>query len=264
MGDLEKRISFAVDLAREAGKLALEYYSDIGNLTVVSKGVQDMATEADVNTENVIRRAIEANYPQDAFFGEESNESYQPKPEGGVWVVDPIDGTQPFINSIPSWCISIAFIQDNAIQLGVIYDPCHDEMFVAGKGTGATRNGKPMYVAPVSTLAEGLVSVGYSNRVTPDATLQPLERLMHNNGMFHRSGSGALSLAYVAAGRLIGYFEPHMNVWDCAAGMLLVEEAGGRSIDFLSDPDYLIAGGMVVAAAKEVYPALMEVVNGTD
>lgn len=264
MNDLRNRIDFAVDVARKAGKLALQYYANISSLTVVSKGVQDMATEADVNTENVIRQAIEASYPEDAFFGEETNETYQPKENGGIWVVDPIDGTQPFINSIPSWCISIAYIKDNAIQLGVIYDPCHDEMFVAGKNLGATLNGKPMSVAPVTTLADGLVSMGYSNRVTPDATLLPLQRLMDSEGMFHRNGSGALSLAYVSAGRLIGYFEPHMNVWDCAAGMLLVEEAGGQSIDFLADPDYLISGGLVVAAAKGVYPALLNVVKGQD
>ncbi|ALS97582.1 inositol monophosphatase family protein [Lacimicrobium alkaliphilum] len=262
MSNLEKRIRFASDLARKAGRLALDYYKDIGALTVVSKGVQDMATEADINTENLIRQAIEEQYPQDAFFGEESNETYEPKAEGGVWVVDPIDGTQPFISSIPSWCISIAYIEDDSVRLGVIYDPCHDELFVAGKGMGAQNNGKAMSVSPATSFAEGLVSVGYSNRVSPDATLLPLARLMTENGMFHRSGSGALSLAYVAAGRLIGYFEPHMNVWDCAAGMLLIEEAGGRAINFFDNQDYLKKGGLVVGATKGVYPALLAIVEG--
>ncbi|MEP1446058.1 MAG: inositol monophosphatase [Paraglaciecola sp.] len=262
MDKINSRLTFACDTARAAGALALGYFSDLSSLTIVSKGVQDMASEADVNTENLIRAAIEKQFPEDDFFGEESSDTYQAKEGCGVWVVDPIDGTQPFINGIRSWCISISFIQNDEIIIGVIYDPCTDEMFAAAKGQGATLNGSKMQTSQASSVAEGLISIGYSNRVTHDATLNPLQRLMQQQGMFHRSGSGALSLAYVAAGRLLGYFEPHMNIWDCAAGILLIEEAGGKAFNTLRNENYLIDGDVVIAAASGVYAQLLDIVEG--
>ncbi|MBL4630440.1 MAG: hypothetical protein JKY14_04540, partial [Paraglaciecola sp.] len=102
---------------------------------------------------------------------------------------------------------------------------------------------------------------GYSNRVKPEDTLGPLERIIRAQGMFHRSGSGALSLAYVAAGRLIGYFEPHMNIWDCAAGCLLIQEAGGKANDILAGDNFLIDGNPVIAAANGVYDDLVAIIN---
>ena len=260
--DYDKRLQFTCDTAREAGALALRYFSDLGSLTVRNKGVQDMATEADVNTEAVIRKALESCYPDDAFLGEESSDDFEISEAPGTWIVDPIDGTQPFICGMRTWCISIAYYVGNSVQLGVIYDPSNDEMFAAVKGQGATLNGKPIHVADVESVADGLVSVGYSTRVTPEETLGPLTRLLHAQGMYHRSGSGALSLAYVAAGRLAGYFEPHMCAWDLAAGELLVREAGGRSNDCLSDVQGLIDGSLIVAAAAGIYDELRAIVRG--
>lgn len=256
------RTDFACETARKAGALALRYFSNLGALTVKSKGVQDMATEADVNTETVIRDAIAETYPDDGFLGEESSESFAVTDVPGIWIVDPIDGTQPFICGMRTWCISIAYYSQGKVELGVIFDPSNDEMFVAIRGQGATLNGKPMRVANVSGVSEGLVSVGYSTRVTPEDTLLPLSRLLHANGMYHRSGSGALSLAYVAAGRLIGYFEPHMCAWDMAAGELLVREAGGLSSVGLPNDQALIDGNLIIAAAAGVYDELKAIVDG--
>jgi len=261
MSDMSQRLDFTENLAKEAGKLALGYFSKLSTLTIVSKGVQDMASEADVNTENLIRAAIEAKYPEDDFFGEESSDDYVPKEGQGIWVVDPIDGTQPFVSGIPSWCISIAYIQENEIVIGVIYDPCADEIYSAQVGQGATLNGKTIKVSDVKGLTNGLISIGYSNRVTPEDTIGPLDRLIRAQGMFHRSGSGALSLAYVAAGRLIGYFEPHMNIWDCAAGCLLIREAGGKANNILAGENFLIDGNPVIAAADGVYDDLVAIIN---
>jgi myo-inositol-1(or 4)-monophosphatase len=112
----------------------------------------------------------------------------------------------------------------------------------------------------VTSVQEGLVSVGFSNRVQPEDTLGPLERLMRAGGMFHRSGSGALSLSYVAAGRLVGYFEPHMNSWDFAAGALLVQEAGGTTNDCLPNESVMIDGGRIIAAGSRVYDELESLV----
>lgn len=258
------RFEFACGVARKAGALALDYFNDLGSLTIKSKGIQDMASEADVETELLIRRAVATEFADDAFLGEESNESFEPGPSGGTWIVDPIDGTQPFVHGIRSWCISIAYYDGKELQLGVVYDPNADELFAAAKGQGATLNNSGIRVADADSLLDGLVSVGFSNRVTPEDTLGPLERLMRANGMYHRSGSGALSMAYVGAGRLIGYFEPHMNSWDYAAAAVIVREAGGRTNDCLPDHKTMLAGGEIIAAAAGVYDELHAIVRGTN
>jgi myo-inositol-1(or 4)-monophosphatase len=262
MNKNDERLSFTRQLARRAGELALDYFNDFTSLTISSKGVQDMASEADVNTEALIEKAITERYPDDNFLGEESVDSFCPQAGKGTWIVDPIDGTQPFVNGIRSWCISIAYVEGTEMKIGVIFDPVADEMFVAQKGRGASLNGKPIQCNSAQNLGEGLVSVGYSNRVKPEDTLLPLTRLLHAQGMYHRSGSGALSLAYVATGRLIGYFEPHMNSWDFAAGALMICEAGGRINDCLPNQAAIIKGEVVIAACDGVYDQLEEVING--
>ena len=256
MAAVEERLEFACQTAIAAGELALEYFNDLASLTVRSKGVQDMASEADTHTELLIRKAVAQAFAEDAFLGEESSGSFTAEAGKGTWIVDPIDGTQPFVNGIRSWCVSIAYFAAGRICLGVVYDPTADELFAAQDGRGATLNGLAIKASAATSVMDGLVSVGYSNRVTPADTLQPLGRLMQAKGMYHRSGSGALSLAYVAAGRLIGYFEPHMNSWDFAAGILLVKEAGGKTNNCLRNEAELLRGGMVVAACASVYDEL--------
>jgi myo-inositol-1(or 4)-monophosphatase len=258
---MQKRFEFAQAIAREAGALALGYFRNFSALTITSKGVQDMASEADLATENLIRAAVERSFPQNAFLGEETSDSFRVDPGKGTWIVDPIDGTQPFINGIPSWCIAIAYVEDHFIRIGVVYDPTHDELYAALEGDGATLNGQAIHVATATDLSQGLVCVGYSNRVQPEAVLEPLTRMLQQRGMYHRNGSGALSLAYVAAGRLIGYFEPHMNSWDFAAGALLVREAGGRTNDCLPTAQAMVDGGLMLAGAPGIYDQLERVVR---
>ncbi len=262
MSRLNERFDLACRTAREAGALALDYFNDFSSLTVTSKGVQDMASEADINTEALIRKAVTAHFPEDNFLGEESAESFSAKPGAGTWIIDPIDGTQPFVNGIRSWCVAISFVEGTNIRLGVIFDPTSDELFAAQQGKGATLNGNLIQSAAATGLGDGLVCVGFSNRVSPEETLGPLGRLMHAEGMYHRNGSGALSLAYVAAGRLIGYFEPHMNSWDFSAGALMVREAGGRTNDCMPNEATILEGGMMIAACAGVYGALEAVILG--
>lgn len=259
--DLDARLAAACDMARTAGQFAAGKFADLASLTVHSKGVQDMATEADLETEALLRSAVCEHFPDDAFLGEESCADFSARADQGVWVVDPIDGTQPFISNITAWCIAIAYVRDSQTLVGVIYDPVRDEMFAGRRGGGASVNGRPLRVSSATTLADGLVGLGYSNRVQPAATLGPMQRLMEAQGMFHRCGSGALSLAYVAAGRLIGYYEPHMNAWDAVAGALLVREAGGCSNPGLEREGILEHGSPVLAAADGIYPALQAVVE---
>lgn len=260
--DLDKRLKFTCDLARRAGAFALGHFQNLSALHIQSKGIQDMATEADVDTETMIRQALSDEYPQDNFLGEESCEDFKPEPGQGNWVVDPIDGTQPFISGIPSWCIAIAYVADDQTLVAVVFDPNQDEMYAARLGGGATVNGVSCSATTISSLADGLVGIGYSKRVPPEAMLEPMARLLTADGMFHRCGSGALSLAYVAAGRLAGYFEPHMNAWDTVAGLLLVTEAGGSCCDFMGDPKALEKGGEVLAAGANLYPALERAIRG--
>ena len=260
--DLRERLAFACRTANQAGALAGTFFSHRESLVVQSKGIQDMATKADIETENLIRAAITESYPDDDFLGEESFEQFEPRPGHGVWVVDPIDGTQPFICGIPSWCISLAYVAAGEIQVGVVYDPNSDELYAAARGLGATVNGREIRVSAASSLAEGLVGIGFSNRVSVAATLEPLERIMSGQGMFHRCGSGALSLSYVAAGRLVAYYEPHMNSWDYVAGVLLVLEAGGQVNPGLSGDTALIQGSPVLAAGTNLYSRLQQTVYG--
>ncbi len=259
---MAERLAFAGALAREAGATALEFSRDLGALDVRSKGVQDMVTEADDTVERLVRDAVINRYPDDAFLGEESCDSFRPDASLGTWVVDPIDGTQPFLCGLRTWCVSIAWFHDGRVRLGVIYDPTHDELFSALLDGGATLNDQPMSTASVTRLDEGLVGMGHSNRVSTDDTLAPMRRLLDANGMFHRCGSGALSLAHVAAGRLIGYYEPHMNAWDAIAGDLIVREAGGRTNEPVRQATHLLTGAPMIAAAPGVWIALNEVIDG--
>jgi myo-inositol-1(or 4)-monophosphatase len=264
MPTIDERYDYACAVIKEAGALALGYFKKFETLDVKSKGVQDMASEADIETQELLDAALTGRFPGDAFLGEEDPDSFVPDPQKGTWIIDPVDGTQPFVNGIPSWCVSIAYVEGTTFKIGVVFDPVNNELFAAKAGGGATLNGRAIKASSAVGIEEGLVSVGFSNRVSPEETLRPLTRLVYRKGMYHRSGSGALSLAYVAAGRLIGYFEPHMNSWDFAASALIIKEAGGRINDCLPNDDALIKGSLVLAAAPGVYDALDDVVFGTD
>lgn len=249
------RFAFAIDLIREAGALAQSYFRNLSALTIKSKGLQDMASEADLNTELLIKNRLAAAFPQDAFLGEETGVT-DFAPGQGIWVVDPIDGTQPFISGMSSWCVSIAFVRDGAVQFGMVYAPEREELFAGGRGIPATLNGEPVKRHPGKSLREGITGTGYSPRVTPEAFLRPFEALIREGGMFFRDGSGALNLSYVASGRLLGYFEPHINSWDCLGAIAVIEAAGLKVNDFLAD-DGLTKGNRIVAGVPEVYEDLL-------
>ncbi len=255
--DIDTRFAFALDLVREAGDLANRYFSNRGNLTIKSKGLQDMASEADLQTELLIKQRLASHFPEDAFLGEETGMTSF-KPEQGIWVVDPIDGTQPFISGMSSWCVSIAFVKQGALKFGMVYAPARNELFAGGEGHPATLNGKPVDRHPARCVNEGIVGVGYSPRVTPDEFLPLFERLLKAGGMFSREGSGALTLCYVAAGRLIGYIEPHINSWDCLGAIAVIRAAGLETNDFLAD-DGLHRGNRVIAGNANVYNQLIEI-----
>lgn len=253
--NLTPRYDFALTLIHEAGALASGYFHDLASLTIKNKGPQDVVSEADLNTELLIKSRIAASFPQDAFLGEETGVTAF-APGQGIWVVDPIDGTQPFISGMSNWCVSIAFVCEGKLQFGLVYAPERDELFAGGRGIPATLNGKPVPRHPGKSLREGITGMGYNTRITPEQFLRPFEGLLREGGMFFRDGSGALNLSYVAAGRLLGYFEPHINAWDCLGAIAVIEAAGLRVNDFLAN-DGLTKGNVIIAGIPEVYDDLV-------
>jgi myo-inositol-1(or 4)-monophosphatase len=213
-----------------------------------------MASEADVSTELLIRRRLGKHFPNDGFLGEETGAS-EIEADGGIWVVDPIDGTQPYVSGLSSRCVSIAFVRGGALFFGMVYAPGRGALFAGGVGFAPTLNEAPVGRHAGRSIREGITGVGYSPRVTPAEFLPVLSRLLERGGMFYRDGSGALTLCYVAAGRLIGYIEPHINSWDCLGALAVVQAAGLRTNDFLGG-DGLRKGNWLIAGNEPVYAEL--------
>ena len=251
--DLDARMRFAIDLARRAGELGLKYFRDLENLIIESKGHQDLVSDGDREVELFIRAAIAADYPQDGIVGEE-HEAVAGS-TGYVWVIDPIDGTANFVRGIPAWCVVIACARDGETVVGVIHEPSTGETFHGHRGGGAFVNGRPIKASQASSLSEGSVGTGLSNRAATEHVAVLIRLIMAEGGVFFRNASGALMLAYAASGRLLGYVEEHMNAWDCLAGMLLVEEAGGTVLK--PDPTTVLRDGtLVIASGTAIYPKL--------
>ena len=175
-----------------------------------------------------------------------------------IWVVDPIDGTANFARGAPHFCVSIAAVVGREIEIGVIYDPMMDELFAARRGAGATLNAVAMRASETTDLKAATIEVGWNMRYGADKFIGLISRIVAAGSGVVRSGSGALGLAYVAAGRRDGYAENHMNAWDCLAAIALVREAGGYVSDFLAG-EGLDQGGPILACAPGVKEALLAV-----
>ena len=254
--DLNERAETIAGIARDAGKLALEYFNDPNRLRIEQKGHQDFVSQADRNVELAIRSALSEQFPDDAIVGEEHAPTVGTT--GFTWVIDPIDGTTNFVNGIPAWTVVIAGVSDGKTQIGVIYDACHEEMFVAARGQGALLNDDPLRITSDRGIADGSTGIGFSHRTSTKGTERLIAGLLAEGGVFYRNGSGALSLVYVAAGRLLGYAEEHMNAWDCLAGQLIVAEADGVVED--QNADQMIAdGGRVIVGTSKVFPDLLRI-----
>jgi myo-inositol-1(or 4)-monophosphatase len=171
-------------------------------------------------------------------------------------VIDPIDGTSPFLHGIPAWCTAIAVVDGTMAVAGAIEVPSHGELYAVRRGHGATLNGTALRIPAGLTVQNGITAIGANHKTHAADAGEQVRRLLEVGGMFFRNGSGALMLAYVAAGRLAGYFEPVMHPWDCLAGLLLIEEAGGRSLPFRNGHD-LTAMDRVLAGAPAAWDELV-------
>jgi len=246
-------VNVAVKAARAAGNIILRNLNRVEGLNIEEKSRHDYVSEVDKLAEAEIIKELRRAYPDHGFLAEESGQKGRTEK---VWIIDPLDGTHNYLRGFPHFCVSIGFRDHGDLVYGVVYDPLRDEMFTASKGDGAFLNDRRMRVTKRESLAGALLATGfpYRQRRHLGAQLDMTRALLGEAEDIRRTGSAALDLAYVAAGRLDGYFETGLNPWDMAAGVLLVREAGGQCSDFagkagMPENGNLIAGNHFVAAA---------------
>ncbi len=249
---------FAIALAREAGQLLNRYFER--KLTITSKTTAvDLLTEADVASERLIVEAIRARYPNHRIMAEESNEG-QAEADETLWMIDPLDGTTNYVHGFPVFAVSIAVRHRGELALGVTYDPQRDECFWAERGGGTWLNGRRVRVSQANALGHSLLATGFPYRRAqkPTVNLAEFGRLMPRVQGLRRAGAATLDIAYVAAGRLDGYWEYYLEPWDWAAGVLMVEEAGGQVSEIGGQP-WSLGSQNIVASNGRLHGALLEV-----
>lgn len=251
--EIDRRLAVCRSVLSSAAELAMQGFRRIVDSGAVTmKGPQDYLTEYDRMVEDHIRLRLRQAFPEDGFLGEETPADIAPH----LWVVDPIDGTANFARGIPHFAISVAFVDRRTVLLGGIANPAMGETYIAVRGGGAERNGRPIRTAETTAMDRASVEFGWSTRVPNERYLERYAALLGTGANVRRAASGTLGLAYVADGRSDAYVELHINAWDCLAGLLLVREAGGRVNAFL-DNDGLTKGNPVIAAA----PGIAEIVS---
>ena len=220
-------LNFAIETAREAGQILLEKFGR--KIEIFKKGDINLVTEADLASEKLITEKIRSYYPKHSILAEESGEALIDGEVVWKWIIDPLDGTTNYAHGYPCWCVTIALEHNGEIVVGVTFDPTRDELFAAEKGRGATLNGRQMRVSKTEQLSESLIVTGfpYNFKEKEDFALHLNKFLLYSRGV-RRDGSAAIDMAYVACGRFDGFWEEGLNPWDVAAGVLLIEESGGR------------------------------------
>ncbi|MBU0491264.1 MAG: inositol monophosphatase [Chloroflexi bacterium] len=223
-------LDFAIETARAAGQLLRDRYHEHHVIRSKSSPV-DLVTEADVASEQLIVGRIRQQFPDHAILTEEG--SGQANGSAYTWLIDPLDGTTNYAHGYPVWAVVMALAQADTVLLGVTYDPLRDELFATQRGAGAFLNDRRLRVSTAARLGESLVATGfpYDRATNPQNNLGPFNHVMPRVRGVRRGGAAALDMAYVAAGRLDGYWEFRLNPWDWAAGSLLVTEAGGTVTD---------------------------------
>jgi myo-inositol-1(or 4)-monophosphatase len=253
-------LTIATRAARAAGDIILRNIDKLDRLTIEVKADNDFVTKVDRKAEEVILNTLQQAYPTHGIIAEESgthneDSEYQ-------WIIDPLDGTTNFLHGFPQYAVSIGLQHKGRMEVGVIFDPIKNELFTAARGDGAQLNGRRLRVTPRKGLAHSLIGTGFPFKQPQylDTYLASFKAVHPKVAGIRRAGSAALDLAYVAAGRLDGFWEIGLNNWDMAAGVLLVREAGGIVTDFSGEGNYLETGN-VVAAASKVYPELYKTIK---
>ena len=242
------QLNTAINAAIQAGKIIMRFYSRLENLKVMSKGHNDYVSEADQQAENIIKETLIKAYPTYKITAEESGSNdVESEYE---WFVDPLDGTTNFIHGIPQFAVSIGLCKEGNPVLGVIYDPFKNELFCAEKGKGALMNDKKIRVSNCNSVKSAVFGMGipYRKQDHSGHYIETLRALMNARcGSIRRLGAAALDLAYVASGRLDGFWEFNLKPWDIVAGSIIVLESGGHVSDIENSEDYLNSGNILAA-----------------
>lgn len=233
-------LNFAIETAREAGQILLEKFGR--KIDIQKKGAINLVTEADFASEKYIIEKIKSHFPKHSILAEESGASDNAGKEASdwKWIIDPLDGTTNFAHGYPCWCVTLAVEHKGEIIVGVTFDPTRNELFAAEKGLGATLNGRKIKVSDTEELKNALLVTGfpYDAAERENFTRHFTEFTQKARGI-RRDGSAAIDMAYVACGRFDGFWEEGLQPWDVAAGVLLVEEAGGR-VSYYDDSTFSI------------------------
>jgi myo-inositol-1(or 4)-monophosphatase len=256
---MQPLLNIAIKAARRAGDLIVRSMSRLDSIKIDSKGRNDFVTDVDRKAEAEIIATVRRSHPDHAFLGEESGRSGT---GDTVWIIDPLDGTTNFLHGFPQFSVSIGIEHKSRLQHAVVYDPLRQELFTASRGDGAQLEGKKMRVSTQRTLEGSLLGTGLPFRMHDghiDDYLAMLKVLMSTAAGIRRPGSAALDLAYVAAGRLDGFWEFGLSPWDTAAGTLLIQEAGGR-VGTPAGAEYAL-GKNIVAGNPKVYEGLLEAIG---
>jgi myo-inositol-1(or 4)-monophosphatase len=256
---MQPMLNIAIRAARSAGDLILRSSDNIGQLNIDQKGKNDYASEVDRAAEREIINIIRTAYPDHAILAEESG---QHAGNDFVWVIDPLDGTTNFLHGFPQYAVSIALKYRGKLEVAVIYDPLRDELFTAKRGGGAMLNSRRLRVTNQTSMKGALIGTGFPFKTDLhlDAYIGMFKAITTEAAGIRRAGAAALDLAYVAAGRLDGFWEIGVMEWDMAAGILLIKEAGGVVTDFSFNDNYL-ASGNVIAGSPKMHQMLYQLIE---
>ncbi|MDX2214163.1 MAG: inositol monophosphatase family protein [Oculatellaceae cyanobacterium bins.114] len=255
LDQLQQFLDIATEAALTGGEILQTYWGKLDN--IVEKGRPgDLVTEADKASEQAILKVIQRHFPEHAILAEESGRSGDATTDY-LWAIDPLDGTTNFAHQYPFYAVSIGLLIAGVPQVGVVYNPFYQELFRAAKGLGATRNRQPIHVSKTIELSKSLLVTGfaYDRRETIDNNYAEFCHLTHLTQGVRRGGSASMDLAYVACGRLDGYWERGLSPWDMAAGVVLVEEAGGLVTAYDNTP-FMLQSGRILATNGHLHKAL--------
>lgn len=257
---MQPLLNIAISAARNAGDVIIRHTEILDRIQPTSKGNEGYVTEVDIKAEQAIINTILKAYPDHGYIAEESG-SHKEDAET-VWIIDPLDGTTNFIHGFPFYAVSIAVRVRNRIEHGVVYDPTRHECFSASQGRGAQLNNQRIRVSKRTQLDTALLGTGFPFRdieLTKNY-LKSFESVSSKCSAIRRAGAAALDLAYVACGRLDGFWEFGLKPWDLAAGCLLIQEAGGLVTDLQAGSDFLSKGD-VIAATPKIFKSLFQAIN---
>ena len=248
-------VNIAVRAARRAGELMIRRLNQLEALEVTEKSRNEYVTEVDYQAEEAIIEVIQDHYPEHSILAEERGQQGSHEYQ---WIIDPLDGTTNFMHGFPVFSVSIAVAYKGQLEHGVVYDPLRQEIFSASRGQGAQLDGRKIRVSRRVNMQHSLIATGFpysKNMEHLEKYLAMLKSVITASSGSRRPGSAALDLCYLASGRVDGFWEIGLNIWDIAAGALLIKEAGGRISDFQGSDGYLQTGN-VIAGTPKIYAAL--------